>query len=271
MNIYDFIKSKAVAEHCVKIGHEFSPMDKMSLIAHGGNAQTSTFERRIALYRELAAECAGVYAKPYRGADEGAVDFPQFIEAVITNTVNAVEAAKIGGADCVFTLTESWNGNLFGVYKTFEDALAFFPSKYDYERYCISRYNLDRHKSENAVSVNRAGGITGMLDFIGQPEHPSELLYEDIYIPVPVPFVRGDIITDGDAIGIFDHLDGEDEISDDKYAMFFSVSAYCHTIGNQGLTYDLLDPLTNLEYYTDELPDELKPLKILSEYLRNQL
>jgi hypothetical protein len=280
MDIYDFISSKDVREHCVKIEHEFSPTDKIRLIAVN---QDKTLDERIVAYRELAEEYRGLIIKPNRREDEEPQDLSLYIEKIIANELKFKEDMTRGGEGGVFTLNSRPYDAQHGIYKTYSDAIEALQTlllhkRDENETYYICREKLGGGRElRNYIKITKTGEYIGAIDYVGEPEYPSELVYEDIYIPIPSPFKIGDIITDGKIntlsgginIGVVHKL--PEILEEDVHGRFFFNALECYIVRGNDIESDGFSPMQYLEYYREELPEDKKALKPISEYLKGNI
>jgi hypothetical protein len=97
---------------------------------------------------------------------------------------------------------------------------------------------------------------------------------EEYYVHVPVPFKRGDLITNNKEILVFNFA-RDDEYPEwtEKHLQFgdtsdMNIEAYCGDNGS--LDCDVYFPLTNYEYFRGKLPKGKRALGIISDYLKGK-
>ncbi|MDR0906902.1 MAG: hypothetical protein LBN00_12170 [Oscillospiraceae bacterium] len=277
MNIYDFISSRDVREHCVKIGHEFTIQEQAVVICHSGK----TLDERLDAYRELIPHARGAAIS---GTDDREDDLAEVLEDIIADATTARDAALAYGENCVYYDEETHE-----IFRTFAEARQRLTDLYKNVREYKSRCHIYRREIGSpypyyTIRVNANGEILRVLAQFEQNVKSGDGWSESYLsrcISHPTPFRQGDIVTCG-ANGMSVHnspagvLEGTYRymVSDDKtlsagdyYDMGFRVK----TIVNGEFCIDQLNTTLDIEFFRGELPEHLKPLKELSERLKGYL
>ena len=196
MNIYDFFNSPDVAAYCQSIGHTFNAVESAVMVSQ---SKTKTMAEKLAAYRTIIAEYPdmalpdgynpGYYESFHEVLEDFITNEEQLLEKFIKPEPNAVYLARL----------DKYDSGIFKSYeKAFKDALEHFED----EKYCIVRKVYIESDKYFQAEISKSGEIMDISgsytdDIVKKNENFYPLL--SVYIDVPVPFKRGDLVeTDND-------------------------------------------------------------------------
>ena len=284
MDIYEFIRSKAICEHLKKIGREFTPPECAYLIWKSGFLPA----------KKRAAWCELIKTMPDCEL-EGGKSLHEFLRLYMEREdrlINKMRREDDGALYYFNVFGDGDYGNNGTFYRSYENALSaalssgegfdgyFYLHKVWIENDADTyKVRITRHIKEELTASGKFAGIYDEFsDEGGDIPDFNELRFE-----IPVPFKKGDIIYDpyGKAFVwqnegqpmVFDHIRRE-EIPADTGEMITDVSAvaYCNCGSDQVVIEEIKEYL-DLEYYPEGrvfFPNE-KILPVISSYLKGEI
>lgn len=208
MNIYAFFNSPDVAEYCQSIGHSFNAVESAVMISQ---SDSRTIAEKHAAYRAIIADYPDI--KVPRGGDAYISSFHQALGDVIayeeailkrlsTPEPGAVYQANIYGcARGLFSNCDKALADAFAYTQGEEDAQESLDGEvFDYSRITINKKYIDPENEKTISAVfSRSGKMmsvrqTGVIQWDENDEYDVFSLLESIYIDIPIPFKRGDLV-----------------------------------------------------------------------------
>ena len=263
MNIYHFIDSNAIREHCRKIGHIFTPVEQAYLV-YGSQRHTQK-EKHNAL-REIIDNTKD-YKLPNRIKERNCIyedfTFHEYLNALIEDDNTVYQKFLLKEENAVymfFTQPEcAENCHIFSEFdKCYEDALNMWREG------CIEKIHITKmyfgRRGMIFSTFNDKQELLGIgynsLDY--DMEKEDMLAYfQSLWLNVPTPFKKGDVLYGPDKrIFILDKLCTEETEkleSLSKYGGLVEMDAGCYTPDRYGnLSYEYFFPYLDLDYCTDE-------------------
>jgi len=210
MNIYDFFNSPDAAKHCQSIGHTFNVVESAVMI---NQSRSRTLTEKHAAYRTIIAEYTDMSLP--KAINHGYIrSFKEELEKVIAYEQHSAEHFLTPESGAVYQVSiycrntdDPWELDLFSTYeKALDNALeilnddenmryGYSSQNFMYMRIC--KIYLDQD-SENQISASAKVSKSGEIISINEngifPPEKVHTLLESIYIYVPVPFKRGDLV-----------------------------------------------------------------------------
>jgi hypothetical protein len=236
MDIYSFLNSKDIAEHCRKIGHAWTAFDMAVIIARS----MRSIPEKHAAWREIIANYPDI-PTPENMHYDSYESLHKKLEEVIDYEERVLALLKKPEAGAVYIHKVWWHkewhhsNTIFTDYdSTFADALD------DWTRDEINKIEIV--KSFAGDIENNKGTIEVTVDYDGNPywvsAYSSSALFPDIdfdnllddlygsfYVDIPVQFKKGDILTnrqslqhpkDEEDVFILDSVDRDDPIKQER-------------------------------------------------------
>ena len=269
MNIYDYINSPDVAEHCRKIGHEFNSLEMAVIIANSNKS----LEEKHEAYREIISDYPdmGMSKSSWFEQNESLHEYLQFVidwqQGAISRFCESCENTMFVPVWFKKSCVEDRSDRLF---HDFEQAKVELCYKYKRNKTDIRDAEIERvflgRKSygwNDSVSLNEYGEIL-------EPPFAEQIssAYDDfksVTINLPVPFKIGDIVT---KIGVDKPMVLYQFMNSDM-----AVNCYVLSDNNCGhgslkgnLDYDHFS-LWNLTYYRDDFTGMERFLKYLGHFI----
>ena len=282
MDIYKFINSNAIREHCQRIGHNFSELEKAYLINQSKN---HTIEEKCAAWQELLDNTED-FKLPSREHYDN-LCFHELLTALINYYKSAYERFYKKGENAIYQYSLCWNDEL----KTEDEVHSDFEKCYNeaYEDYgdefgnneirdfCIMKKYADGGIITLNLNSERNGYefyITGMTFFEKEKDICDYLMCFWFY--VPIPFQKGDILYDADWNEVYVlkelYTDNKNFFSHwhesgDETDMY----ATCYLADDNGnFGSDQIVSCLNLEYCDeDRVQDNKRVLKLLGNYMKD--
>lgn len=284
MDIYEFINSKAIREHCKKIGHKFSDLEKAYLINQSHN---HTVEEKCAAWQELLDSTKDFKLPSREHTSYENLFFHELLKALIDYNKNAIEKFYKKEENAVYQYRLYWDYALRTEDEVHSDFDKCYNEAFDYyeeefknneiKDFFIMKKYSDGGQITLSFNSKQKGyefEITGMT-FLEKEKDICDYL-RWIWFYIPAPFQKGDILYDADwnevyvlielytdKKNFFSHWhESGDET--DMYAACYLVNAN----GNFGC--DEVWSCLNLEYCDeDRIQDNKKILKLLGSYLKD--
>ena len=284
MDIYEFINSKAIREHCKKIGHNFSDLEKAYLINQSRN---HTVEEKCSAWQDIldSTEDIKLPSREHHGYDN--LFFHELLKALIDYNKSASEKFYKKGENAVYQYSLYWND--WGkedddVHSDFEkcysDAFDYYKHEFDNNEirdFCIMKKYTDGREITLSFNSKQNGYrfyIKGMA-FLEQEKEICNYL-RAFWFYIPTPFQKGEILYDPDRNEVYvlkelytdkkNFLKRWQESGDDT-----DMYATCYLVDDNGnLGSDQISPCLNLEYCDeDRIQGNKRILKLLGSYLKD--
>ena len=285
MDIMEFINSKAIREHCKKIGHEFSDLEKAYLINQSHN---HTIEEKCTAWQELL-NTAEDFKLPPRGHHKiyDNLCFHELLTALIDYNKSASERFYKKGEKAVYQYSLYWDNELKSEAEVYSDFEKCYNEAFDYYEeefknngirdFCIMKKYADGGEITLSFNSNQSGyefEITGMT-FLEKERNICEYFIW-FWFYVPTPFQKGDILYDADWNEVYVlkelYTDNKNffshwQKSGDETDMY----ATCYLVNDNGnLVSDQICSCLNLEYCDeDRVQDNKRILKLLGNYMKD--
>jgi|GEM_PF-1672831 len=310
LNIYDFLTSD-IAAHCENIGHTFNPLEMAVIVGYS----RKTVKEKLAAWQTIIDECPDMPIRPNDAEktewwqkmkrdnpDIDSGDYPlqpcakfkakeslhEFLRDYISQHEKVIAEFFACGDGVIFRPHPYWTDNEnkreydeeIGCYSTFEKALNAVRAEdpeLEIRKIEMRKGKIDENFSEHESALfNSNGELINIWYFKGMPK--EELT--DIFIHLPVPFEKGDIVTDDDGspcvlvcLPIWDKTSyeeltsGRDGDGTDQSGLAFNFKEDTP----DGGSFDHSHPCTYyLEYYKKELHGRDRFLKAFSQYIKTR-
>ena len=288
MEIYSFINSKDIAEHCRTIGHEFTPLE-MAFIVYLSDKTLSERHRawqwiidtlpdmEVPERRNMNHfDSLHQFLCDYMALENRILDIFQTDESNAVYTCECLYSSFNGGADAWDTLSPTYSAVWENIKNNTKDA-------------DIVKYRIDKHwigeglKSIEAI-FNPDGELKRIREYcVLDDEHSKELCiygFDGFWIEVPTPFQKGDIVNnprhnntpivltdiccwpDWRAEEHLERLKKDWDTTDLTYSGY-SITESGHICNSDGSHYYL-----DIEYFRGVLQNENRVLLALSNYIK---
>ena len=277
MNIYDFFNSPDVAEYCRNIGHTFNAVESAVMVSQSNKR---TLAEKLAAYRTIIAEYPDMEL-PHGNNHEYHKSFHKALGDLIIYEERLIERFSIPEPDAVYLAyfgVEYHNST--GIFKTYEKAFKDALESFDDEKYYTVRKKFIESDKEFEAKISKSGDIMEIRhceEDVAENGIDSWLL--SIYIDVPVPFKRGDLVEvdDGGWMGDVYMLknicrdDAEDNSKRIYRADLMDMTAGVHYESGGSVSCEVIHFYPDLRYCRRELEGEQRILKYMSLYLQDKL
>lgn len=284
MDIYSFFESPDIVEHCKKLNHEFNSLEMAVIIAKSNR----TLKEKHTAWKTIIAEYPdmSIHKTSHIKAQES---LHKYIQASIDQDERMKEVFYATDTNIAYLYrikyeSDKWYSDFNnGVYTTFANVWESVCRNRD-EIECnvtsiwVQKYNLNENDYIIETEINGDG------EFLWFNHRGANTLngLEYIFIHVPIPFVKGDLLEDsggenayGATLYVFD--ESPHQFSDyDKFVtgergdgtdMIF----YAFFLTKDGtLLRDSVGNFLSLKYYRGELQNQNRFLKYLSWHIRNK-
>ena len=210
MNIYDYFNSRDIAEHCRKIGHVFSTLDMAVIVANSNK----TIREKHEAYREIIAGCPDM-AVSERNCFDAQESLHNYLRELIDWEEKTIAEFYTPGEGVVYQAHVRYYDSCrcdHECYRTIPQALAAFNNKWekaDWENgkvtsVDIHKITVDTDTDERYfpyASFNSDGELIYFCEYERRPD-PLEM----IFIHLPLPFEKGDILEAWGEIFVLDWL-----------------------------------------------------------------
>ena len=276
MDIYEFINSKAIREHCKKIGHKFSDLEKAYLINQSRN---HAVEEKCTAWQELLDTVKDFKLPSREDQDYDNLFFHELLKALIDYNKSASDKFYKKEENAIyewFRFGKAENNAHSDFEKCYKEAFDYYEEEFKNNQikdFCIMKkysgggeITLSFNSKQNGYEIE----IIGMT-FLEKEKGICNYLWL-IWFYVPMPFQKGDILYDDDTNEVYIlkelYTDNKkcfsswQEAGDDTY-----MYAACYLINCDGyLCCDFISPCLSLEYCSkNRLQDGKKILKLLEK------
>jgi len=307
MDIYNFLNSNDIAEHCRSIGHAWTPFEMAVIIGISKRPMTE----RHAAWRELIANYPdmttpeGSHHKSYPSLHE------KIAEAIVCEEVynaNAFALFKTPEQGAVYTYAVIFKDgeDSYSQYQTIHTTFdrAFTEMKDSFEKDKAGRIRFVKSFTDD-VNEDK-GKIIAYFDYDGNlldidtrvscklysklfPDvsaKSSRMFTEDFYVIIPTPFKCGDILTYAldpkshpfgyDKLYVLESIDHQDEETMERRKRYdgdiSDMNAWGYGIDESGLVVRAeMWSYDRLEYYRGKLTDGQRMLYFVSKYLKKDV
>lgn len=293
MEVYSYLNSRDVAEHCRRIGHRFDALESAFLI---NDSRRLSLTQKHAAFRELMAEMPDIELPEKIQRYYGRSSLFGALREKICAEEAAAELLVSGEPGMVYSygLCDNAIGGhrrSESVFSTYEKAMAAAAEERDDELIIVTGSWIDTDQCIEGY-LDREGQI-GQIFFPSGRFSGAEDLFESIWIYVPTPFEKGDLVyVPGDDTALqsvykdrpmvltyIDYWD-KDEIAVQRRRETGDASdmtAYGYWLDRDGYVYDeCLHDHHDLEYYRGELggkdpQGDYRLLSAMSAYMKNEI
>ncbi|MDL2220667.1 hypothetical protein LJC55_03265 [Eubacteriales bacterium OttesenSCG-928-N14] len=290
MNIYEWIPSTDIAKHCEQIGHVFSPIEMTVIIANSDKPLTDkhmAYEEIIQQYPDMPM--------PKSLNFEHQDSLHDYLRELMAYEQMLLDALLRTGAGIVYTYeakvtfrNERYKSE--GVHSTAAKAIADFYERCDENErgneMWIYKHTVDEEDELMAKYYSDGVGAEHRLCDIYGRKHTADVPEElgMIFIHIPVPFEKGDIVVNGDGevrvlknlphwwenyddFGVGGRGDGTDMVGVFYYLSEYFSSGFARKqlICDQDHT-----PYYRMKYHRGELEGQDQFLKYLSSYIKSK-
>ena len=274
MNIYSYIISPDIADHCQKIGHVFNSLEMAVIIA----ISEKTIKEKHAAWREIVAYYPDMPIQDSLNFD-ARESLHDFLKELITWEEKCITDFYATGDDVVFcprvdhykecyrtvektfaALNDLWNGKKDGITE-----IEIYKKTIDAPKYCGALFNSDAE-------------MLALYGYDFGDDCPGRL--HMIFIHIPVPFEKGDLLEhDGKSYVLEDLPHWFTEKSGISYEEMLSGNAdgsdmissiYC--VSNEGVLYWDHGPLYyTLKFCRMKIEGEYRLLHYVSLFMKGEI
>ena len=300
-DIYSFITSLDIAEHCRKISHEFSALEQAVIVYHSDE----TLVKRHAAWENIIDTFTDEKAYKYHGIETEEIIFESLheylkaymqIENKLTEKIKQTEMKTVYNYKIHdFYYDDSYNffpsDNLFD---SFENAFkAMIKEVAGYEPGTVEDFHLYVQKQwidtdkKLSVRVDGSGEIVGkwegMLLYFdeGKLELENDIIHQFNYLNVyvPVPFRRGDILSykHGEPFILEDEDWGYVKEDGNEGLMYLAegqinsvINSYTMKYG-ENVYWDFDLASLRIQYYRGELKGLHRALKVIGKHMKGEV
>ena len=287
MDIYDFLNSRDIAEHCRKIGKIWTPFEMAVLI----NRSHRTTAEKHAGWRTIIAEYADM-PTPVNDSGGSYESLHKKLMEWIDCEEHLFEVFKKPEEGALYAYND-WSGsrnNPECAFDNFETALSD----------AAKHYYGDRHHGVHVIRmtksfINDSDHMTAFFNndnnldlvWIVGGRKQSELVdifnkgyLFDAYVEIPMPFERGDILTykkgwdkeDDGIVFVFDSFEHNViKLPKEKYRDTKRIKGFYVCENGDLLDHDSPYDLEQIEYYRGELKDSRRLLHYISLFMKGKL
>jgi hypothetical protein len=287
MNIYEYINSRDIAEHCRSINHQFTPIEMAVLI----NSSRKTVTEKHDAYTWIIENTPDCQV-PKRPMCNYHASLHEFLQQLMRVENKIYDLFKKQESDFCYALDidESSFAKHSGIYLSREKAMRYALDDEDMVAFSITKKQFDDAESSAAIMCryNKNGDLlncSGWGEIIPEAEHSVTSDLDGIYIDLPVPFKMGDLVTLRDSNDAFvlssipQWNKNYETLSKWWDSSDITANGYC--LCDYGGRYDahlwrnsargcVHLMLWDLEYYRGELKGLDRFLKCLSLYLKDE-
>lgn len=300
MDIYSYLNSKDVAEHCRTINHQFNAIGTAFII---NACRHISLEEKLHLFQEIIDtmpdEILTEKARILRTNMQLKYEYFHAALAHYTEAMrNSLKGFTTSEPDAVFSWEFSrtdWHDNIdrkkvYSTYAAAKEALMkelLEDKDEDLELYTgyIRKLRLD--SEDSAFVTMRNGILTDLYD--SRIEDECEF-FESIWVKIPVPFKEGDLLwgTNPHQLGCsntgkepmvfvdvcYEGLDENDPKDRRRMAGrdASDMTAYGYWLDEKGRLYtEVMHSYHDLEYYRGEIKGDVRLLKALSAHLKGEI
>jgi len=277
MNIYDFFNSPDVAEFCRSIGHTFNTVESAVMVSQ---SKKRTLAEKLAAYRTIIAEYPDMEL-PSGNNHDYYESFHKALRNFIIHEERLLEKYIKPEQDAVYI--PFINGDYHrrtDIHKTYENAITdALESVENGKKYTVQKAYLDSDKYFEA-KFSKSGEIVSVSGYYDDELLKSKEfdIFSSIYIDVPVPFKRGDLVEVDDSSylgGVYVLLNMCRDDKENSKRIFRAdltdMTAWVHYMCGDSIDCECMHFYPDLQYCRRELEGEQRLLKYVSLYLQDKL
>ena len=284
MDIYDFLNSRDVAEHCRKIGKTWTPFEMAAIIDRSGR----TTAEKHAGWRAIIAEYADM-PTPVNGSGRSYESLHKKLSEYIDYEEQLFESFKKPEKGVLYVYSD-WSGCCDDhrcAFDNFETALSHAAKYYrGHVLKMIRSFIYDNapandyfhmtalFNNDNNLNLVRIEGISSKLPNLGDIFNNGVLFDPFAEIQIPLPFERGDILAsykglwgkkDYDTVFVFDSFE--------RNVITLPKAISGVIVGENGDLHDYSSSyrLEEFEYYRGELKDSRRLLHYVSLFMKGKI
>jgi len=292
IDVYNLINSEAIGSHCRNIKHRFNTLETGILIHR---CKTISLEKKIEYYTEIINNPTLYPNKIIKNAIhfEKKINAINLIKKEIDRLKFNLDLFYKPEKDAIFTLdvkTTDFGGEWFDsryTFRTLQDAIYYIENNVITDKisleYKLSKKYLNR---ENYVHITLTYKINDknqfelsdiQNDFCGKDDYR---IIGNLWMNVPTPFKKGDIITDGETKAVIKWMcDKEKDViirGEKGHYDYSDMHYYCYVIDyhkrdNRNVYLENMSNYDEFEYYTKELKGFDRILKAISSLITNEI
>lgn len=307
MDIYSFITSKDIEKHCRKLKHSFTPMESAYVIWHSANYSIEDKHKAYHELMETAPNSTIGNRPPYKADTVFRMGLHDFLTRYMAVEQKLLREFYKESADTVYTYGITWDGgahsdNSVCSYKTFDDCMNDIKKHWSEEEDRIVHIIVYKRwlcpedpenpkwigadmlpNSKNAYRICEMN--TALLT---KEEEQIYEAFDRMWIYVPVPFQKGDIVhsvnpsysqfsPDGLLPFIFlsvcyENWDAARLERRKQFADSSDMTADGYfPMDNSRLYGECMHDYLSLEDYTGPLDGKLRLLQAASSFMKNQI
>jgi len=283
MDIYSFINSRDIAEHCRKIGHEFTPLEMAVIINLSKECITKKHEGYIWLI-ENTPDCE----VPERTNCNYFSSLHNLLRELmyIENRIDELFKKQEPEYCYHMNIYEENTCDDDNIYLSWEEAVKDATNNNSMISFSIEKRRFDDAVNETGAIVylvyyynNNGEPITYWANkgYFTEEEIRVSIALDNIYIDIPMPFENGDLITRKGLNAVYVlHNTPQPELKKERdrerqayYWDSTDIMVNGYFLTENGLCFDHLHTL-DLEYYKGELLGYDRFLKFLSLYIKDE-
>ena len=280
MDIYEYLGSPDIAEYCRKIKHNFNSLEMAVIVEHSNRP----IQKKHEAWEQIIRDYPDMPIREVLGghnfkAQESLYDY---LRGFIEWEKGVIEGFNILNNKEVYSLTVGDDMVPDGYYSSVEKAFEAFNEYCDEcpaESFKVSKCFVDSNYRTQEAYFNSSSEL---LSIVSTQNDSCFDRLDMIYIHLPLPFEKGDIVTNrsgGSQFGVFsgqcvlvdlphwrknynEYLSGERGDGTDMVS-------YCYGIYDGKIFSDHGPVVWDLVYFDDELTGQNRFLKYLSEYIKS--
>lgn len=282
MDIYNFLCSSDIADHCRNIGHTFSPLDMAVLVA----MSDKTIKEKHEAWREIIADYPDMPIHDTLNFD-ARESLYEYLRELIAYEEKRIETFYAQDDCTVYRFRvlwqAEWSDKHSGVYTTYDKAWASIWEYWGKEDQ-ITCFEIEKVRLNDSgitqARTNSDGELLSLYHF-GFSENMERNLdnLEMIFIHLPVPFENGDLVDYDGKPSVLTYLPHwytekpgityEERLSG-KWGDGSDMHANVHYIGDDGTLDYAHVPFHRLKYWHSEFEGQNRFLKHLSYFIKQK-
>lgn len=285
-NIYSYINSRAIAGHCQKIGHKFSP-SQQACIADCSERHTITEKHEM--FCHILDTMPDDELKMYGDSGIERVKLSEVLPKYMSireremNDFYTPDSDSVYKCDAYFSNAPQFPSE-YGPHRTISEVFAEIDDKSEgLGAITVQKINLSTKKETTIVLNSVKEPIFFYPDCSGE-EHNITQLFDLMWFVCPAPFKKGDIVCfrpfpllDYTEPFILENIcyEGQDDRyfkTREKIGGCMDMTAYGYFQTEDGnLYWECMHDYMSLEYYDGELDGKKRILKVVSGYMKGKI
>ena len=305
MNIYEFFNSKDIAEHCSKIGHQFTPIEMAYIIwfseYHSLREKHEAWQYLIDNYPDEQLP-KGKWCNEDRSPVRSERSLHKFLEHYIRIENDFIEQFRRTRAGYIYDYGMMHGGDddyseddVF--YDNYEACFAALADDFD-ENIAAARitrrrlYSQPRESGwdEDTIYINKNNEVIQIKSYALDDDWAIKDGFSDMYFHIPTPFQCGDLVVCNSVNGekhphfVLAYVPGWEKNERGRDMTWYTkqleesggdwtdMQTSIYKVGDNGDIYWAHGPnYLFLEYYTQELKEQEKILRPLSNFIKNEI